>query len=72
MKVFEDFQFDDVATATEGFSGAELASLCREAGLNAIRRAVSKNLSPSELAVSRLDVFGAIDALKANGTSTEG
>jgi transitional endoplasmic reticulum ATPase len=33
---------DGLAARTDGWSGAELASLCRRAGLNAVRRAVVK------------------------------
>jgi transitional endoplasmic reticulum ATPase len=33
---------EHLARDTEGYSGAELASLCRKAGLNAVRRAVRR------------------------------
>lgn len=34
-------QVPDLAVRTDGYSGAEIASLCRRAGLNAVRRAVA-------------------------------
>jgi proteasome regulatory subunit len=39
MNLAEEVAFDDLAERTEGFSGAELESLCTEAGMFAIREA---------------------------------
>jgi transitional endoplasmic reticulum ATPase len=53
-----------LAEETDGFSGAELAALCREAGLLAIRRALKENLPASETRVLRDDLIAAIQSIK--------
>jgi SpoVK/Ycf46/Vps4 family AAA+-type ATPase len=45
---------------TEGFSGAELAALCREAGMQAIQRGLARSIAPRRLAVTRQDVGRAL------------
>ena len=38
MPLGEDVNLEEISEKTEGFSGADLEALCREAGLNAIRK----------------------------------
>jgi ATP-dependent 26S proteasome regulatory subunit len=38
MTINSDLDKELIAEETDGFSGADLAALCREAGLQAIRR----------------------------------
>ncbi len=40
MKLADDVDLRELARRTEGYSGADIAAVCREAGLNAIRRAI--------------------------------
>ena len=50
---------------TDGFSGAELAALCREAGIQAIRRGISQGLAATRLVVTQQDVREALQSLRA-------
>ncbi len=52
-----------IAQATEGFSGAELAALTREAGLRAIQRGLSSGSAPASVAVRAADLHLALEAL---------
>jgi SpoVK/Ycf46/Vps4 family AAA+-type ATPase len=56
---------DALAEATAGYSGAELAAVCREAGLQAIGRGLTKGLAPHQVVVCRQDVNRALTALKS-------
>jgi transitional endoplasmic reticulum ATPase len=38
----KEVSLEEVAKKTEGYSGADLEALCREAGLNALRRDAEK------------------------------
>ena len=38
MPVEKDFNPEKLANLTEGYSGAEICLICREAGMNALRR----------------------------------
>ncbi|MBW2988194.1 AAA family ATPase [Candidatus Woesearchaeota archaeon] len=42
MPIAKDVNIEEYAKKTEGWSGADLEALCREAGMNAIREVVSK------------------------------
>jgi len=42
MKLCKDVDLEKLADMTEGYSGADIAAVCREAGLNAIRRAIKE------------------------------
>jgi len=42
MPIAEDVDLDEIADITHGFTGADLAALCREAAMNALRRFLPK------------------------------
>ncbi len=42
MPLAEDVNLEEIAEKTEGYSGADIEAVCREAGLAAIREAISK------------------------------
>ena len=65
MKTRGDLRLEEVAEATVGFSGAELAALCREAGMQAIQRGLARSIAARRLAVSRQDLAGALAALRS-------
>lgn len=60
------------ADKTEGFSGAELAAVCREAGLLAIKRAISQAMAPADLVVDEADVLRAIEEITTKRRFTNG
>jgi transitional endoplasmic reticulum ATPase len=47
MPLALDFEFQKLATATEGYTGAELAAICREAGLIAMEEYMKLMETPS-------------------------
>jgi ATP-dependent 26S proteasome regulatory subunit len=65
MKTRGDLGNESLAEATAGYSGAELAALCREAGLLAIRKGLARGLAAHQLVVSRQDLTCALAALPA-------
>ncbi len=42
MKLCEDVDLKELARITEGYTGADIAAVCKEAGMNAVRRAVKE------------------------------
>jgi SpoVK/Ycf46/Vps4 family AAA+-type ATPase len=54
-----------LAEATAGYSGAELAALGRESGLQAIRRGLARDLAAPHLFVSGQDLQQTLAALRA-------
>ncbi len=42
MKLGADVDFDELARKTEGYTGADIAAVCREAGMEAIREAIKE------------------------------
>jgi transitional endoplasmic reticulum ATPase len=64
MKTRGNLRMEALAEATAGYSGAELAALCREAGLQAIRRGLGRGLAAHHLFVSRQDLQQALTALR--------
>ena len=58
------FRVADWARQTEGFSGAELAALCREAGLQAILRGIAAGLTSDRVAVVPQDMDLALRLLR--------
>ena len=65
LKTRRTFELDDVIARTDGFSGAELAALCREAGIQAIRRGLAQGLAARRLVVTQHDVRQALQSLRA-------
>ena len=65
MKTRGHLRMEALAEATASYSGAELAALCREAGLQAIRRGLACGLAAQHLFVSRRDLQQALAALRA-------
>jgi AAA+ superfamily predicted ATPase len=53
---------------TAGYSGAELAALCREAGLVAVLRGIAAKIGPSRLRVSPVDLQQALHAWRGRRT----
>jgi ATP-dependent 26S proteasome regulatory subunit len=70
MKTRGHLRMHALAEATAGYSGAELAALCREAGLQAIRRGLARGLAAQHLFVSRQDLQQALVALRAKRFSS--
>jgi transitional endoplasmic reticulum ATPase len=65
MKMRRGWRIEALAEATEGSSGAELAGLCREAGLHAIHRGPAQGIPARKLVVSGQDLRQALVALRA-------
>jgi transitional endoplasmic reticulum ATPase len=65
MKTHGCLRIEALAEATAGYSGAELAALCREAGLQAIRRGLARGLAAHQLSVSGEDLLDALASLRA-------
>ena len=63
MRVLDTFRCDELANETEGFSGADLAAICREAGLIAIRRGLGKGIPADSLVMTRDDIYAALDEI---------
>jgi transitional endoplasmic reticulum ATPase len=55
-----------LAARTEGFSGAEIASVCNQAALSAVRRALSKGpgKKPGQVLITAPDLEKALEALR--------
>ena len=67
----EKFDLDELADRTEGFSGADLASICSMAARSSIRRVVeqtkSDNLAAATVLITRQDIFDSLDELLKSG-----
>jgi transitional endoplasmic reticulum ATPase len=66
-----DFRLDELVRETDGYSGAELAALCREAGLQAIQRGIARGVPANRLVVKRQDMSAALQALLAKRVNLE-
>ncbi|MCD6592057.1 MAG: CDC48 family AAA ATPase, partial [Thaumarchaeota archaeon] len=73
MPLAEDVNLDELANITHGFTGADLAALCREAAMNALRRFLpkidlEKETIPTEvleqLKVTREDFMNALKVVQ--------
>jgi transitional endoplasmic reticulum ATPase len=71
LKTNREFCLDDLVERTEGFSGAELAALCREAGLQAIHRGLAGGIPTSRLAVRLRDLQSALESLRGKRLNLE-
>ncbi len=60
----DDVDLDALAARTENCMGADLAGICREAGMEAIRRLIARdgaaNLDMSQLKVTQLDLYAGL------------
>ena len=65
MKTRGRLDLDALAEATAGYSGAELAAVCREAGLQTMGRGLTKGLAPHQVHVCRQDLNRALAALRS-------
>jgi transitional endoplasmic reticulum ATPase len=66
-----DFRLDELVQETDGYSGAELAALCREAGLQTIQRGLARGIPANRLVVKRQDMSAALEALQAKRVNLE-
>ncbi|MFB6174715.1 MAG: AAA family ATPase, partial [Candidatus Nanohalobium sp.] len=48
MPVSDDVDLDDLASRTEGFVGSDIESICREAGMNALRSDIDSDEATME------------------------
>ncbi len=55
---------DDLASRTEGFSGAEIASVCNKAALKAVRRAVESRDDKVKVIIETGDIQSAIEEVQ--------
>jgi transitional endoplasmic reticulum ATPase len=65
LKTRRSLRVEEWVAPTEGFSGAELAALCREAGMQAIQRGLAHSIAARRLVVTRQDVCRALAGLRA-------
>jgi transitional endoplasmic reticulum ATPase len=66
----DSFEIEPIVENTHGFVGADIASLFREAFMNAINRnniSYKKETSPPDIVVSNTDVQNAITSIEPNG-----
>jgi len=74
MALSEDVSLDRLAAVTHGFVGADLAALCREAGMHALQRVLEKLPSESapldltELKVTMNDFLNALEEVDPSAT----
>ena len=71
LKTRRLLRVEELAQQTEGFSGAELAALCREAGLQAIQRGIARGVAARRLRVSRQDLRQALAALRTKRVAAQ-
>jgi transitional endoplasmic reticulum ATPase len=67
MPLAPDVDLQALAAVTHGYVGADIAALCREAAIAAIRRAGGATLAGNEAAIAALDVRGADFAAAMQG-----
>lgn len=52
-----DIDFEELARATQGFSGADIEGVCRRAGLFALRQSIGRDDGPAALPVVTMAIF---------------
>jgi transitional endoplasmic reticulum ATPase len=62
MPLAKDVSLDEIGVSTKGYSGADIESLCREAGIQALKR------NPSSPTVTKTDFFQASRSVRASIT----
>nr|MCU0711917.1 AAA family ATPase [Pirellula sp.] len=67
----EKLDLDELADRTEGFSGADLASICSMAARSSIRRVVEQTkadeISNAAVLITRKDIFDCLEELLKSG-----
>lgn len=72
MNLESGIKLDELVNATENYSGADIAAVCREAGMNAIREAIVKNTEkPMAQKVTIKNFKDAITHVKASCTEED-
>ena len=72
MKLSDDVDIDELVRLTKGYTGADIAAVCREAGMNAIREAINENKdSPKPKKVSMTHFRKALEQVKASYTEED-
>ncbi|MFW3145860.1 MAG: CDC48 family AAA ATPase [Thermoplasmatota archaeon] len=62
MPLSNDVNLDDIAARTEGFTGADISSICREAGITALRKDLSaKRVTPEDFEEAMADARPSVD-----------
>lgn len=69
VKIAEDIDFAKLVEATEGYSGADIANVCREASLMPMRRRLKNNQGNDLMALINNPVFN--EELNATSISME-
>ena len=64
LKTRRTLPLEALVQATAGYSGADLAALCREAGLHAIRRGLAAGMTAKQLVLTRQDMEQALLTLR--------
>ncbi len=78
MALAKDIEVEKIVKSTEGYNGADIENLVREAGMNAIRRIMSMKAKPKDKAIRMddfMDAFKKINpamAIARNGRKMEG
>jgi transitional endoplasmic reticulum ATPase len=74
MKTDTDVSLEHLAKITHGFVGADLLALCREAGMNALRRSLKAsheiNVDELDLKVTMQDFINALAGVEPSATRT--
>jgi len=68
MRLAKQVRIQRLVKETEGFSGAELAGVCREAGTQAILRGLASGTLPNDVSVSQDDLYAALEAWRSKRT----
>jgi len=66
MPLAEDVNLDEIAEMTHGYTGADLAALCREAAMAALRRAISKGMIDLEKPTIPAEVLEKLQVTRAD------
>ncbi|RLE77474.1 MAG: AAA family ATPase, partial [Thermoprotei archaeon] len=66
MPLADDVNLDEVAEMTHGYTGADLAALCREAAMAALRRAISKGMIDLEKPTIPAEVLEQLQVTRAD------
>jgi transitional endoplasmic reticulum ATPase len=77
MPLAEDVKIEDLAKETEGYTGADIASICKEAGMMAVRKFITsskdyedtlKRLKKKEFKVTQKEFKNSLDRIRKGST----